>query len=450
MKRLRQLVVLLAFCLIAVPMAAQVTEGEPVLANDGTVYRLLKGPYSEFFGSETAQAGFPVLVLEVTAVGGEPVLHLVPETATRDREASPFLLLEESSQVVYLLWEELFNGIHPLLQLTSFDGEAWTPVVEIASGPFSRKGSPQLGVTQELNLSKVDRSIAHLTWWQGGVSGPSKKFYAPIVLTGGVEQGNTPVFELSDFFAEDEAADGPMVTAFSDLLVVEPGSDPRSAVVAFVDPRTQRLRTIRSEMMPGLLTSFSDKARLEIVITGQRLNSKQALADAMRLQLTDIGDGFHPASLAYMVEGVASFIEGWQGDLTVPGELELMAEKARLEIVITGSTIDANGLPADADAYLIEVGRLADGSGEPSLLKLSKGSSWQLPTVEDEVITASLYVAESARHVLLAWEGNKFENRIYYRTTQDEGWSDASYLEIRPDLDRDTIYRLLSQQVQNR
>lgn len=454
--RLHHLLVLLAILLLAVPMSAQVSESEPVLGNDGTIFRLLKGSYGELFAEGNAvTAEHPVLVLEITDAQGAVVRHLVPGTETRDREASPVLLLEESSQVLYLLWEELFNGIHPLLQLTSFDGEAWAPVVDITSGPFSRKGSPRLEVTRDgggaiaASEAMAERTMAHLTWWQGVAGEASKKFYAPIVLSGGSEE-TTQVFDLATFFARGDDAIASLDPLLADLLVIEPGPDTRSSVIAFLDSRTHEVRTVRSEMIPGILTAFSDKARLEIVITGHRLHAKDALADAMRHQLTVIGSDFHPASLAYMVESVASFIEGWQGDLSDAGQLELMAEKARLEIVITGSTIDANGLPANADAYLLEVGHSVDGSGRPSLLKISYGGAWELPEIEERLTDVRLFVSGSARQVLLAWEGETVEDRVYYRLSSEDGsWDDASYLDIRPDLDRDTVYRLLAEQVRN-
>ncbi len=459
MQRLRHVLhglMVLALLLVAVPMSAQVSESEPVLGNDGTIFRLLKGSYGELFAdSEAANADHPVLVLEITDATGAVARHLVPGTETRDREVSPVLLLEESSQVLYLLWEEIFNGIHPLLQLTSFDGDAWAPVVDISSGPFSRKGSPRLEVTRDgggamaSSDALAERTIAHLTWWQGGTAEASHKFYAPIVLSGQSEETATPVFDLATFFALGEDASGHLDPVFADLLTIQPGPESRSTVIAFLDSRTHQIRVLRNEMIPSILTAFSDKARLEIVITGQRIHSKQALADEMRHQLTTIGEGLHPASLAYMVESVAAFIEGWHGDLNRTGELELMAEKARLEIVITGSTIDANGLPANADAYLMEVGQLADGSGRPTLLKISRGGAWTLPEINDRLTDARLFVAGSGRQVLLAWEGETVENRVYYRLSSDGGWGDASYLDIRPDLDRDTVYRLLAEQVRN-
>lgn len=455
MQRLRHVLIVLAVLLLAVPMSAQVSESEPVLGHDGTIFRLLKGNFGELFGDpEAANAEHPVLALEITDATGAVALHLVPGTETRDREASPVLLLEEASQVLYLLWEELFNGIHPSLQLTSFDGEVWAPVVDISSGPFSRKGSPRLEVTRDgggvmaISDAMAERTIAHLTWWQGGTVEASNKFYSPIVLSGRSEETATPVFDLAGFFARGEDASDHLDPVFADLLTIEPGPDSRSTVIAFLDSRTHQIRILRNEMIPHALTAFSDKARLEIVITGHRVHAKQALANEMRQQLTTVGEGLHPASLAYMVERVANFIEAWEGDLSRTDELELMADKARLEIVITGSTIDANGLPANADAYILEVGQLAEGAGRPSLLKISHGGAWSLPEIDDRLTDAKLFVAGSGRQVLLAWEGS-VENRVYYRLSNDGGWSDASYLDIRPDLDRDTVYRLLAEQVRN-
>lgn len=456
MSTLRLLIALIICSIVAGPVSALSAEEDPVLGSDGTIYRLLQGQYADLFplGSMTA-ADAPVLALDVTGANGEVQRLLVPGTETRDREASPVLLLEESTQRIYLLWEELFNGIHPLLQLTSFDGEIWTPVVEIASGPFSRKGSPRLEVTRDaggLNSGAdgiTDRSVAHLTWWQGGASGASKKFYAPMALAGGAEQGTTPVFDLAAFFASGEDAQGDLQPAFSDLLVIEPGGESSSAVMAFLDSRTHNVRSLRSEMIPGVLSSFADKARLEIVIIGQRFHGKRAIAERMRSKLMELGGDFHPASLAYIVDSLAEFIEGWQGDLSREGQLEFMAGKARLEIVIIGSTIDANGLPADADAYLLEVGAVAEGQERPGLLKLSRGGEWALPPIDDRVTTARLFVSKSGRQVLLAWEGERFEDRVTYRISNEEGWSDASYLSIRADLDRDTVYRLLAEQVRN-
>ena len=57
---------------------------------------------------------------------------------------------------------------------------------------------------------------------------------------------------------------------------------------------------------------------------------------------------------------------------------------------------------------------------------------------------AEIFVSESGRNVIVTWDG---DGCIHYLESTDDGWSEPGTIELTEDLDRDAVYRMLSERV---
>ena len=412
-----------------------------VLGSDGTVFRLHEGTYGELFpeGAE-ADAEAPVLALDVLRAEGPAERWLVPGTESPDPDSSSSVVFEDNLGV-YVLWETLFNGLHPQLKLTSFDGFEWSEVIEIANGPFSFKGSPELLITRERsrNPEVEDRTTLHLTWWEES-AGAVLKRYAPVFIQGGSYIGWSPVFELSDFLAaaEDEAL--PEVPGLERALSLRAGKNDRTVVAGFLNPRTHRLSAVEMEVLPSALGNMADKARAHIVILGSSAKSLGELARGVGEKMVELGGDFHEATLDYMTARVMAAVESAPDELT-PAGIESIADKARAHIVILGSQFGPDGLVNLGEPQILAIGQAASG-GEPyQYVRVSVVSDREAPQVGGP---AELFLSESGQNMIVSWED---EGRIYYVESAEEGWSEPSAIDLTEDLDRETAYRMLSERI---
>lgn len=441
------LVALVAFTLFgSTPILAE--GAGPVLGADGSVLRLLTGLYGELVAGDVVAPDLPVLVLESTASDGAVERHLVPGTGSADIESSPSLVFDESSQRVWLLWEQLVNGIHPVLQLTSYDGEIFSEGIQLNAGIFAEKGSPQLLVTRE-DSGVVDRTVLHVTWWQGRPGEVSRKLYAPIVLVNGERGESIPVFDLSAFVAVPLDPPGPVSPADADLLTLRRGAHSLSTLVGFLEPETRRLVQLELELVPRQLSAFAEKARIEIVIIGNRLRSRGGLAEEVRRRLVDLDDSLHLASRIYLAERVAMLIESSpEGDVESEEGLLAMAEKARIEIVIIGSGIDTHGIDGSHEAFFVDIDGDIELGGIPQhLLEVSPLAEFAAPDIPTEAVSSRLFLSESGREALVAWEQGE---RVFYRETREGAWSEVTFFEKSLELDTGAIYQMLEERIDGR
>lgn len=431
----------------ALPVAAE--GAGPVLGADGVVLRLLTGPYGELIAGDEVAPDHPVLVLESASSEGTIERYLVPGTGSADVESSPTLVFDEGSHRTWLLWEQLVNGIHPLLQLISFDGTTFSEGIQLNAGIFTDKGSPQLLVTREDSGLAIDRTVLHVTWWQGSASGASRKLYAPIVLVNGERGESIPVFDLSVFVAAPVEPPEPISPADADLLTLRRGSHSLSTLVGFLEPETQRLALLELELVPRQLSAFAEKARLEIVIIGHRARSRQDLADEVRQRLVDLDESLHLSSRIYLAERVAMLIEDSPGGEVESEEgLLAMAEKARLEIVIIGSGIDTHGIDGSHESFFVDIdGDFEVGGAPQHLLEVSHLADFAAPGIPIEAVSSRFLLSESGTEALVAWE---LEERVFYRETRDGVWSETTFFEKSVELDSAAIYGMLQERISGR
>jgi hypothetical protein len=445
--------VLLALLLAAAAPAVAESSDPTVLGRDGAVWRLLSGSYGELFpeGAE-ADPRRAALALEVSRAGDEAERWLVPGSVGRDVDAVRNLVLEERTQLVYVLWEGLLNGVHPMLYLTSFDGSAFSEVIEISGSPFSSKGSPQLVVTRESSpLAGSDkagnageRTILHLVWWEE-LAGTSRKLYSPIILEQGMYLGDAPVFDLGGLVPEGgDKGWEPVTGGIGNALVARPGKDSRTLVVGFLDPESHHLVTLRLRVLPRELGELAEGAAAAAIELGAEAASREELADQLHAAVLELGAAFHEASRLYMADRAELLVASAEEEST-PDGLSILAEKLRAEVIIIGIRIGANGLDSPDDTQVVSIGPEGEAGNHGHLLGVSVVGDRPAPEVDGP---ASLFLSESGYHALVVWEGEG--DRLYYRESTPEGWTEAAFLQLGPELDRETAYGILADRIGER
>ncbi|MCP3959812.1 MAG: hypothetical protein GY719_18340 [bacterium] len=436
-RTVRILGILALACLVASAAAAQ--GRDLVLGSDGTVFRLQAGSYGELFpeGRET-YPDYPVLALDVTSSDGVSERLLVPGTETWDPESSPSLVYEKSIGVLYLLWQTDFNGIHPLFELTSFDGAEWSDVIEISHGPFTRKGSPRLAITREASEGGSERIVLHLVWREEA-AGVSLKRYAPIIIDGGSYLGWSPVIDLASFQPSDDGALSD-VRGLENALAVRPGQNPHSIVIGFLNPETHRLSTLEVELVPQAVASLADGVRGHIVIIGVNAASHDELAEAAREKVLEDGGAFHESARRYIADEVGETVRQSREALTPEGIVSI-ADGVRGHIVIIGAHIGSGGLGDSGESQILEIGQAAAGGAPYHYLEVSVVSDRKVPEIDG---VGELILSESGRNVIIAWEQ---DGAVFYRESIEESWSEPVMIELSESLDRETVFQMLEERV---
>ncbi len=440
------LTVALALALVA---AASAQQSQIVVGPDGAVMQLRNGSYGELFpdGGATEPENM-VLALDILRSEQSERL-LVPGTESFSVESSATLLYEKRADVVYLLWEGLFNTIHPFLYLTSFDGEQWADVIEIAGGVFTSKGHPQLVVsrdgvptkTEAESATSSDRAIMHVVWWEQGAVGSYKRF-APLVFQDGIFLGWNPLRNLGSFSLK--SGDGVAVDPnIENALCIQVGSKTAAVVIGFLDNETGRLFTLEVETLPRELSQLAERISDLILEIGPESETPKDLGVRVRSAVLDMGVEFHPVSLTYIANQAQVMIAQEEGELSAEG-LRDISRKMGAYIIHLGARFKSNGLDSSEPAEIIEIGQISSGGGPYHHLKVSVLSDREPPEVGGE---AMLYLSRSGRDVLAVWDE---DDTIRYRESEGDGWGEAQSIELRDGLDRDTVHRILAERILNR
>lgn len=437
----------LAALALAGPLAA-LTAGNQVVGSQGAVLRVVSGTFAELFpeGTQPGGAQLPaehqVLALDVTRAGATQRL-LVPGTEEVFEEYSPTLLHDSRAEITWLLWEGIHNGIHPLLYLRSWDAAAgWSEQIELSGSPFSRKGHPQLVVTRDRSLetgaegvtAEVERAILHVFWWEEE-GAELRKRYAPLVLEGGRFIGSHPVRDVSDLFTADPAVP---LAGFGDLLKVQPGPSAGSVLAGFIAQDSARVVSLEVEVVPRPLSRLAEEV-VDFVNAQDPSLPLDQLATLVRDRIAAVGAGLHPATLDYVKQSVAGLIAAM--DQATTGGMQVIGQKAGMHILIIGQrdTIEA----PDPDEVLT-VARF--GGVKPwHHLRLSKVASRLLPA--EVGAGAQLFLSRSGQEACLAWPG---ENKVIYRESAGEGWTEPQELSLGESLDLNTAMAILAQRTTDR
>lgn len=467
---------LLAGAALPAPAVAAVHR-EAALGAEGELYQVRAGSYGSLFPKGTPNgtasrtpvaAATPVLALEVSRPGEAPQRLLVPGTDTPDVESSPSLVVEESSNAVFLVWEIRHNAIHSLLKLSSFDGANWSEPIEVGKNPSSLKTAPQLAITRDAYTKATpqgetvtrQRTILHLIWAeeQGG-DDVYKTRYTPLVVEKGSQLGPSPVYDLNVYQDAGGSFEAVVEGGPSDLVrtpVIQSGRDGRTVVVAFADAETRRIVTVEIDSLPAELSRLADGARAQIVDLGNRHSyptNRQAMATMaaqVRTGIVAIGGAFHPE----VVQSIAERIHDLVVDSAAKGRnLVSLAEEARAQIVDLGAKLSGRGLRHQQNTSTTAiVSEIVESTFEPEvgteesvashLIQFRVASSRPTPQVGGGDIR--IFVSENGEQLILAWAQ---ADRVRYRSSQGEGWTDIRELVLSENLTQQKAFEILEQRV---
>jgi hypothetical protein len=443
--KIHRLTTLSAFVLVTllVLSASVLADEQPrTLGGDGTIYQLVNSTYRALFDDDDSVPGVNanngVLALDLMRPDGSSSRLLVPGTEDFYSEDFETLVYEDTSGVIYVLWEGFQYGIHPKIYLTGFDGQKWRDVIEIGASPFGRKSSPQLVVTQDKfedqdsALGWRDRTILNVTWWEQKHYG-SAKVFAPLVLEDGEYVGQTDVVNLSAL--SGGGGDFPAVSSgIANALSLQPGHNVQSNVVGYVEPASGDLVVLSLEVLPAALLDLAEKARLQIINLGAK-DDLEEVAQAAYNSILDLETNFHFTSLLWFAESIRDMILS-TGLAPTQAAVELLAEKARLQIINLGASLKAHGLEGPQSSQILSV-RGADPDALGHFIDVREVLRLPAPDVGSE---AKLFLSATGERVLVAWEE---QGRIYYVESAPEIWSELHFISLSDQIDSQDAYRIL-------
>jgi len=436
---------LLAFTLTYLAcLAGAVAADTSVVGSDGAVLRIQSGAYGELFpqGVEAA-ADAKVLALNVLRPGLEESF-LVPQTESFYAESSATLYYEKTTDLTFLLWEGVLNGIHPLLYVATFNGTQWLDVIEVFGGSFTAKKDPQLVIRGDEILSFKrsvpdipKRTVVFLVWSEE-VGGVNRKRMVPLVLEHGTFFGLDQRLVLDDFLKASNSPWNSVDRELREALRLQPGSQGTSAVVGFLSESTNEIVTLGVELLPYELSLLAVRVANVLQDVDSSLPVDAVVSRIRGLILSQSGD-FNPGSLRYMADEVEALVRSELGQSSP----EDLPNKARLQIVATGARHKANGLAGLDDSQIIEVG-VPDQNGVVQHVKITLLSRRGAPHVGGEV---SLFLSRAGYDALIAWEYNGY---VFFQESEGSSWGDREQIELSDTLTRDDVLDMLADRILNR
>ncbi len=450
--------------LILVTSVSFANQDNVALGSDGTVYRTVVGPQGDFFNQET-RPDSPVMVLEVTRPDGAREHLLVPSTddASGDVESRAALIFDETSQTLFLVWEVRLSGIHPVLNLISFDGTNWGSPQMISRDPFALKGVPRLAITRddfelpdrqtEGGIRVVQRTIIHALWWEDGTS--TEILYKPIILLDGSFVGSDAAPFHMNILSPSVEGNAPSGGGMDQSLIHSPtiavGKEHRSLVIGFVDSQTDEVLTSEITILPGEVSRLADTARAHIVDASTNFPSWNQLADLARAHIVDANARLNRENLLVLADKLQAFLRSRPG--MPPADPVIFADLARAHIVDASVTLFG---PEDMRLYEnseYSVQELNSEFQEPdgSTALLSHHLVFQTlsrrpaPTVGGEV--TEVFLSSSGKDITIVWEG---EDSLTYIESRQGSWGPVHTLPLSEGLSREQGYAILKQRSRNR
>lgn len=427
---------------------------EAVLGPNGELYTVRAGTFGELFpGQQNVAPANPVLAIDIERPDTDRVRLLVKGTEGPDFDSAPFLLYEDVSNTVFLVWEIRLGGVFPVLMMSGYK-DSWLDPYAIIDNPFSLKSAPQLTVTYDSYVeddeeSPKQRTILHLFWGQESDEGAVDTYYRPVFLENGRFLGRSPAFRLADLGSF--GADGITVpaAALPTQLVKVQRNDERSILVAFGS--AGRLNTLEIGALPAQLGRVADGARSHIIDFGVRLypGHLSTLAAGVKAEIIKRGS---PTFDSELLKSLAEQIESYVANASPKTPLKVIADGARSHIIDFGARLSDRGMKTSqaASSSLIEIDPseldMADGEVAPSqILRMGRIASWPLP--EGAPDDAQLFVSESGQRALICWAD---KNRVLYRESTAAGWTAPLEIRLSDSIDLQRAFDILEHRVRNR
>lgn len=444
--------------LLALPAFA--IRQEAVLGNDGELYLVKTGTYGALFpAGHEADPGNSVLALEISRHGEAPQRVLVPDTSDKAFESSPAVFFETDSSTVFLVWESRLSSTQFSVRLASFDGKNWVPTIEINN---STKSSPQIAATLQLATTRDShkekdadgepvvrhRTILHLTWSEESAGG-LEAFYTPVILVDGTFIGSNPILTLNSFDRSDDQPASPVASELVRSPMVQAGDDRRTVVVSFTSAVTGRLIALEVDVLPTQIRRLADKARAYIIDLGaeQKPDVPTVAAKARDFILSSSGE-FQPEVARSLADLLYAHILAQDSSPGPVNELKPIADDARAYIIDLGAKFSSGRVLKSSPARLLQiVEKPADDEENPPahLLQVRTASSRPAPAIGGGIVR--VFVSDTGTSLLVSWAG---KDRVYYRDSLGNGWSDVRELKLSDSFDLSKAYEVLDQRVQNR
>jgi len=439
--------------------AAHAFDRQSALGAKGELFVAQVGKYADLFpGGQATDAKNTVLALDVTAPSGTTQRLLVPGTDNADVEQLPFLLYEESSATLYMVWQTQVSLIHPILNLGSYHAGQWGDVIQVLGDPFAKKSAPQLAVTRESYVTKaadgtsatVNRTVLHLVWAEDNATGTQDTFYTPIIFDDGRYLGSNPIYRLNDYDASPVAKIlGDVPKSLLTAPRLEAGPNDQTVIVTFADASSKRLVSIVVGALPRQLSVLADHSRAQIIDVGYKYypGHLQQLADAASADLVATGTSFYPEFVKTMSDQVHSLILNAK---PTSNGLQNLADVARAQIIDVGVKLGHGGLMNQSGAStslkstIEEVHSSPDDPAtETHLFQVQVVASRPVPLIGNGPVL--LYSSQDGQKAVASWQP---DSRVQYMEAAPDGsWSDVRTVQTTDQLTLDKVQALLEHRV---
>lgn len=452
--------ILVAGSLAFAGSSAAAPQGEMLLGASGEVFTVRTGSHWSLFG-DSPGAEEPVLALDVRWPDGTHQRHLVPGTEGAEPENHPFLLLDDQTQTLYLLWESVINRLHPIVKLTTFHGGFWGEETEIVYNPFVAKTSPQMLVHHD-EVHDVDaagtavtrrRTVIHVVWSEEDAVGEYSSFYVPLIIDDGITLHSSPL-RLNDLVPSTAAAtDVTAAPASAPSLTLQEGRDESHALVAFPIDGGERLAVVELDLLPGDLARLAGDARGHIIDIGVRSGPLtpevvRAIADEARGHIIDIGVAYHPE----VTRAIADEARGHIIDIGVRGsndgmlDIHTIADGARGHIIDIGTKLAERGLRRNQLAGLARLLELEpngeDSTTPPVLIQVKPLGKHLQPDMGGA--TTHVFLSTGGDEMILA---RAEEGGVQYRQLTAGAWSPLLELKLSSSFGLESALAVLKARV---
>ncbi|MEM1182663.1 MAG: hypothetical protein AAGM22_30235 [Acidobacteriota bacterium] len=429
----------LLLVLAAVPAGAEERLAQ-VVDSDGMLLTLVSGDYGTLFpeGNEASKRA-SVLALDAVLQNDERHRLLVPSTASSWPESSASLLYDAGAGVTYVLWSAPFNGLHPMLYLTTFDGSSWGQVLEIVGTIFAPKMDLQLVVSHDSYSPSEDgptleRTVIHVAWWEPRAAGVEKQ-YTALVLENGAYVGRTLSHSLTPAGGLFDQ------TSLATELVLQSSTN-GNLITGFHDPVSGELSSLQVEVLPVALSLLA--SRVEDAVAVWSPESGEDLLGTVDKALRSHGSAFHPAVLDLLSIEVRRLFEEAEGDI------QSLTEKFGPHIIHIGMTVGANGLVSEEAVGLLTIRPTHPGDfiGPRHDLKVSSLGRWPVPTALGT--NPEFMLSADGGDALVSWFDEESAELRYVETLADSAWSDVRALKLSEDFGVDEALKALAEHLRDR
>lgn len=460
--KIRALPALLLLLLLGAVPASAAESRTGTLGTGGEVYLAQVVSVSQVFAPSQAAGDPLVLALKVLRSGEDPEWIRVPESEGVNPNASFFILHEEMSDTLFVVWEGRI-GSHPVIQLASYHDGTWSDTSLISENIWSLKGFPQLAITRESfevededgSVRTVQRTLLHIVWWEETAEG-DRTLYRPLILENGKLRALGQAYVLNDLAAEAVAIDAETP---QEALIRHPSvqvqDGGKAVLVTFADPASRKILVLNIGPLPAGLGLLGDDAYGYVSgldPPGPEGETIASFAGKVRAHIVIVGHRYrlNPASVQQMADEVLSAVSDSLSE-NPHMDLRSLAGVVRAHIVIVGARMSGETLDQFVPSAATSVIRIgledeqapAPISDAPVLVRLTVAS--ELPAPAAGAGKTHLFASPQGRELILAWET---ATGVQFRKASHGTWSPVQDMPTGPELDLPRALLLLEQSVQ--